>query len=279
MADDVVAMTATHVYGAPCQVEALQALADARGIPLVYDAAHGLGSLRRGRPIGSFGTAEVFSMSPTKVAVAGEGGLVTTGDAALAETLRVGRDYGNPGDYDCLFPGLNARMSELHAAVALESLVGLDDRIAHRNELVAAFTGATAGLPGLTFQHVDDGDVSTYKDLTLIVEPDEFGLTVPQLATALRAEGVDSRRYYSPPIHRQQAYKDHVGSRPLPVTERVAEQVLTLPLWSHMNEATVAALAETVVALHGHAAAIRDTVSSEKNTVVQVHGERLGGRP
>ena len=57
------------------------------------------------------------------------------------------------------------------------------------------------------------------------------------------------------------------------------EQVLTLPLWSHMNEATVAALAETVVALHGHAAAIRDTVSSEKNTVVQVHGERLGGRP
>ncbi len=255
-ADGAVAMTATHVYGAPCQVEALQQVADNRGIPVVYDAAHALGSSRRGRPVGSFGTAEVFSLSPTKVTVAGEGGLVTTADAALAEAVRIGRDYGNPGDYDCLFPGLNARMSELHAAVAVHSLAVLDARIARRNALVAKFKAGTEGLPGLTFQDIEPGDLSTCKDLTLVIEP-QFGLTADELAVALRAEGVDTRRYYHPPVHRQKAYAHLAGRRALPVTERVADQVLTLPLWSHMTAATVTTLAGTVARLHEHAATVR----------------------
>ena len=121
--EGAVAISATHVYGAPAQVEALQQLADSHAIPLVYDAAHGLGAVRNGVPIGNFGTAEVFSMSPTKVAVAGEGGLVVTRDDNLAESVRVGRDYGNSGDYDCRFPGLNARMSRTTccSCVALDS--------------------------------------------------------------------------------------------------------------------------------------------------------------
>jgi dTDP-4-amino-4,6-dideoxygalactose transaminase len=254
--DGAVAMTATHVYGTPCDTDRLQAIADAAGIPLVYDAAHALGSRRRGVPVGGFGTAEVFSLSPTKVTVAGEGGLVSTHDGGLAERLRYGRDYGNPGDYDCLFPGLNARMSELHAALAIVSLARLDTRIARRNELVAAFRAATLGLPGLRFPRLDDEDVSTYKDLTLIVDPDEFGLSVPELRTALRAEGVDTRRYYHPPIHRQQAYRDLPVHRPLPVTDRLAERVLTVPLWSHMTDEQVAALAGAVVRIGTNAPAV-----------------------
>jgi dTDP-4-amino-4,6-dideoxygalactose transaminase len=257
LVDGASAMTATHVYGTPCDVERLQQVADGAGIPLVYDAAHGLGSQRAGRPIGGFGTAEVFSLSPTKVMVAGEGGLVATNDAALAQTIRLGRDYGNPGDYDCLFPGLNARMSELHAAVALASLVGLDDRIAHRGALVAEFRRRTEGLPGLRFPELAAGDVSTYKDLTLIIEPDEFGLTVPELATALRAEGIDSRRYYFPPIHQQKAYAGLPRARELPVTDSIAERVLTPPLWSHMSVDDIGRVATAVVRIQQHAAAIR----------------------
>jgi dTDP-4-amino-4,6-dideoxygalactose transaminase len=170
-------------------------------------------------------------------------------------------------------------MSELHAAVAIESLNGLDERIAHRNTLVGTFTAITSGIPGLGFQEVGDGDVSTYKDLTLIVEPEGFGLSVPQLATALRAEGIDSRRYYWPPIHRQKAYADLGCNRPLPVTDRLATQVLTLPLWSHMTEQTVATLAQTVVELHEHAAAIRPAVSSDPLPEAAGRGTRLGGRP
>lgn len=99
-----VAMTATHVYGTPCRTERLHEVATRAGVPLVYDAAHGLGSVRQGTPVGNFGIAEVFSLSPTKVVVAGEGGLVATHDEELASRLRKARDYGNPGNYDCEFP-------------------------------------------------------------------------------------------------------------------------------------------------------------------------------
>jgi dTDP-4-amino-4,6-dideoxygalactose transaminase len=241
------ALMATHVYGTPCDVERLQEVADRAGVPLVYDAAHGLGSRRNGRPIGSFGTAEVFSLSPTKVVTGGEGGLIATHDEGLAEACRLGRDYGNPGDYNCLFAGLNARMSELHAAVALASLSAVEARVAKRGEMVRAFQAATSGLPGLRFPLVAAGDVSTYKDLTLIVEPAEFGLDPVQLAAALRAEGIDSRRYFYPPVHRQKAYAHLPRDRELPITDEVADRVLTVPLWSHLTEDVVRRVADAVV--------------------------------
>ncbi|WP_405014218.1 DegT/DnrJ/EryC1/StrS family aminotransferase [Kitasatospora sp. NBC_01539] len=257
-ADRPAALMATHVYGTPCQVERLQEVADAAGVPLVYDAAHGFGSARGGVPLGGFGLAEVFSMSPTKVAVAGEGGLVATRDAALAATLRTARDYGNPGDYDTLFPGLNARMSELHAAVGLASLAGLPERVAHRGALVAAFAAEVAGVPGLRLALPEPGDTSTFKDLTLIVDDAEaFGLDAAQLGRALKAEGVDSRRYFHPPVHRQRAYA-HLGqAEALPLTDRLAGSVLTVPLWSHMEEAAVRGVAGAVLKVQAHAGALR----------------------
>lgn len=254
--DGASALSATHVYGRPCEVEALEALAEDRGLPLVFDAAHALGSRRRGRPIGGFGTAEVFSLSPTKVAVAGEGGLVATSDAGLAETLRLGRDYGNPGDYNCQFPGLNARMSELHATVALASLVHLDERIARRGKLVAAFRHAADGVPGVGYQQVDEADLSTYKDLTLIVDPVEFGIDAAGLAVALRAEGIDSRHYYAPPIHRQKAYAHLPRERDLPTTDHLAERVITVPLYSHQPVTTVRAVADAMAKIQRHAPAV-----------------------
>lgn len=258
LADGASAITATHVYGAPCQVERLQAVADQAGIPLVYDAAHALGSRRKGVPVGRFGTAEVFSLSPTKVVVAGEGGLVATADAGLAEACRLGRDYGNAGDYDCRFPGLNARMSELHAAVALASLDGLDRRITHRGALVARFAAATAGVDGLSLARVDAGDVSTYKDLTVIVDPPAFGLSAAELARALGAEGIDTRRYYHPPIHLQKAYAGlWPQRRDLPATEELSSRVLTVPLWSHMTTGQIDGVASAVVRVHCHADAVR----------------------
>ena len=247
------AIMAVHLYGTPCAVESLQSQADAARIPLVYDAAHALGSRRRQRAIGGFGTAEVFSLSPTKVVVAGEGGLVATNDDGLAETVRIGRDYGNPGDYDCLFPGLNARMSELHATIGLASFRGLDARVSRRTELVERFRSTVRGLPGCTFPAVDPGDVSTFKDMTVLIDGGAFGLGAAALGVALRREGIDSRRYYHPPVHRQRAYTREPPRRPLPVTEDAAARVLCLPLWSHMRDEQLDRLAEAVMILHAHA--------------------------
>ncbi len=240
-----VAMTATHVYGTPCRTEALQELADRAGIPLVYDAAHGLGSVRQGTPIGGFGVAEVFSLSPTKVVVAGEGGLVATHDEEVARAMRLGRDYGNPGNYDCQFAGLNARMSEVHAATALHSLSLLDEALVRRHELVRLFWSELGEVAGVRGPVMEAGDVSTYKDLTVVVDESVTGISASALGRALAAEGIDSRHYYDPPIHRQRAYA-HLDHRPLPVTEGLARSVISPALWSHMSDHQVRGIARAV---------------------------------
>src|SRR5690606_17672923 len=135
-------------------------------------------------------------------------GIVAMRDGALAEQVRLGVDYGNPGDYDTRFAGLNARMSELHAAVGLESLRELDEHLAVRRDLAARYRAALAGIPGITPQAVDPEDASTYKDFTVVVDETVFGLDRDTVARALRAEGVDTRPYFYPAVHRQAAYAD-----------------------------------------------------------------------
>jgi dTDP-4-amino-4,6-dideoxygalactose transaminase len=257
------ALMATHVYGTPCEVERIDEVAAAAGIPVVYDAAHALGSRHRDRPVGGFGTAEVFSMSPTKVAPAGEGGLVATRSANVADRVRVARNYGNPGDYDCQVVGLNARMSELHAAVGLASLADLPRRVLRRNELVRVFVERVTGIAGIRVPTVDPRDISTYKDLTLVIDEQLFGLDVPALRAAMAAEGVDTRRYFFPPVHRQQAYTHLRTPYELPVTDAIAPRVLTLPLWTQMSDDTVWQLADLVIRCHESAEAVREVLAGD----------------
>lgn len=251
---DVSAILATHVFGAPCPIEAVEALGQRLEAPIVFDAAHGFGALRNGRPVGSFGTAEVFSLSPTKPVVAGEGGLVATDDEALAEVLRIGRDYGNPGDYDSRFAGINARMSELHAALGLESLATVEETTSVRQELAAAYGRALADVPGLALQRVADGDRSTYKDFTVAIKP-TFGLARDVVVKALSLEGIDTRCYFSPPVHRHQAYA-HLGPFDLPVTEEAAGQVISLPMFNSLPESSIARIADVIATLQANAAEV-----------------------
>lgn len=250
------AVLATHVFGAPCAAEQLAKIADHAGIPLVFDAAHAFGATRNGRPVGSFGAAEVFSLSPTKVLVAGEGGIVTTGDDALAEAVRMGRDYGNPGDYDSRFPGLNARLSEFHAAMALESLADLDEHLAERRRLAQRYRAGIAEVPGIRVQEVDHGDESTYKDFTVILDEERYGLSCQALVAALRAEGIDTRRYFSPPVHLHQAYASD-GQDSLPVTSDVARRVLSLPIYRSLGDEAVDRVVGVLAALHTRADELR----------------------
>jgi dTDP-4-amino-4,6-dideoxygalactose transaminase len=240
------AILATHIYGTPCDVEALQDVADERGLSLFFDAAHAFGSRHRGSMVGGFGEAEVFSLSPTKVLVAAEGGLITTDDDALAQRCRIGRDYGNPGDYDCLFVGLNARMSEVHAAIALASLEDLEERLEERGRLAARYREALADVPGISFPTVAEGDRSTYKDLTILVDRDDFGMDPDALAHTVSADGIETRRYYSPAVHAMQAYRRLAPVGQLPATEYAAARALSLPLWNGMGEERVDRVAEAV---------------------------------
>lgn len=224
------AILVTHVFGAPCSPAEVEAIGRRSGIPVVFDAAHGFGAMAGGRPVGGFGDAEVFSLTPTKPLVAGEGGLVCTNRDDVAEWARIGRDYGNPGDYNTLFVGLNARMSELHAAVALESLVDFDVHLARRRELAGAYRALLAQVPGTTCQVVTDGDLSTYKDFGFLVDAETFGMSRDDVVAVLDREGIDTRCYFSPPVHRQKAYAEHSAAE-LPVTDDIAGRIINLPIF------------------------------------------------
>jgi dTDP-4-amino-4,6-dideoxygalactose transaminase len=256
------AILATHLYGTPCDVEAFAEIARRNGIRLFFDAAHAFGSRRRGTPVGGFGDAEVFSLSPTKVLMAGEGGLIATNDEVLAERCRIGRDYGNPGDYDMRFIGLNARMSELHAAFALASLVELDERIDRRNDYAAWYREALSRVPGIDYPEIPAGDRSTIKDFTILVDPELFGLDAEALGRALAAVGIDTRRYYAPPVHEMQAYRGiGASSGDLVATEVAASRVLTLPLWSEMEGAEQRRIVEAIVRIRRFVTGRSDGVS------------------
>jgi FlaA1/EpsC-like NDP-sugar epimerase/dTDP-4-amino-4,6-dideoxygalactose transaminase len=253
---DASALLATHIFGAPCNPEGVVAVANARGVPVVFDAAHALGALTRGKPIGGFGVAEVFSLTPTKPLVAGEGGIVATNDAALAEIVRVGRDYGNPGDYNTRFPGLSARMSEFHAAIALLSLDTFDAALARRNEIAALYRAALSSIPGIRPQVVAGDDFSTYKDFAVIVDAEEYGVSRNLLVRALRSDGIDTRNYFDPPVHQQESYSA-LEHRALPVTDEVAEQVIALPMSTALEDDQIERVADVIASVHVYADAIR----------------------
>ncbi|MFM8496063.1 MAG: DegT/DnrJ/EryC1/StrS family aminotransferase [Planctomycetia bacterium] len=242
-----VAIAACHNFGNPCDIPALQALAAEYNLPLIIDAAHGFGASMHGRPVGAGATVQVFSLSPTKLLVAGEGGIVATDCDCLAHFVRLGREYGNDGSYDALFPGVNGRMPELSAAVALEGLKQLDEISARRNAVARAYREELRGLPGIGFTETLPGAVSSFKDFSITVDPTRFGMTRDGLRRVLASQGVETRAYYNPPCHRQTAFEHFYDrSRPLPVTEMLAARSLALPIGAHVDAAVVREVCDIV---------------------------------
>ncbi len=200
------AIVGVHQFGNPADIAALEAIAKRRGLKLVFDAAHGFGAKYQGVPVGPQGDAHVYSLSPTKLVVAAEGGIVATNSDELAEKVRRGREYGMGNGYDSLFAGINARMSEFHACLGRHSLALLERNASRRQEVVALFRRELDKLPGIGFQEVAAGNRCSYKDFSMTVDAAAFGLSRDELARALAAENIDTRKYYDPPVHRQTAY-------------------------------------------------------------------------
>ncbi|WP_208630180.1 DegT/DnrJ/EryC1/StrS family aminotransferase, partial [Amycolatopsis kentuckyensis] len=251
-----------HTFGVPSDADDLTKAAAARGAELIFDAAHGLGGrYRDGTRIGSKGLAEVFSLSPTKALSTGEGGLIATNDPDLAAELRLARNYGNPGDYDSRMIGLNARMTEFAAAIGLRNLPLLDATLNRRRRLAGRYAETLATLP-VRLQRVPDGATPVHKDFTVLITTEEFGLSRDQLAAALAAEGISTRTYFDPPLHRQLAYTEFPAR--LPVTEMITRKCLTLPLYSHMPFDLVDRVCEAIALAYAHRHEIAATMGDER---------------
>ena len=254
----VSAILAVDIGGNPSEKDALEEISKRHGIKLITDAAHAFGSVYKDKLVGGFGDAEVFSLSPTKLVVAGEGGLVTLSDPEVAEELKVARDYGNSGDYNCQFVGLNARMTEINAVIGMANMEQVSESVARRNEIAEAYRINLKHLPGLTWQTVAADNICAYKDISVLIEAVEFGMDRDLLGEALEAEGIGTRKYYSPPAHKQKAYGDKISiADKLINTERVSQNVLSLPVFSHMKNEDIDRVCQAVIKIYKY----RDEIS------------------
>ena len=248
---DTSAIVAVHNFGNPADLDALESLAERKGLKLICDAAHGFGAMYKGRPVGAQCDAHVFSLSPTKLVIAGEGGIVATNDDELATRVRIGREYGNSGRYDSAFAGINARLAEFNALMGVHSLRMLEPAARRRNEVASLYREALGVLPGIGFQQAREGNRNSYKDFSITVEAEAFGLTRDNLARALENENVDTRTYYDPPVHRQTAYSQFAPKcERLHNTDLLAAASLSLPIWSRMSDEIALSICEAVRRIH-----------------------------
>ena len=250
MSTKTAAILAVHLFGNPASIVELQTIASDASVPLVFDAAHAFGSDINDKRVGNFGVAEVFSFSPTKLLIAGEGGMISTRDAELARKLRAARNYGDSGNYDPESAGLNARMSEFHAALALRGLHSVDARIDRRNQVRLHYERRLRTIPGLSFQRIPPGNRSSCKDFGVLIDEAVFGKSRDWLFDALEKENIQARRYFWPPVDRQKLYRGLWDRRPLPVTESISDSILNLPIYSTLTDEIVDKVCDAVLRCH-----------------------------
>lgn len=247
---DVHAVILVHMYGLACDAPLFESMvrkAEARSghrIRLLFDAAHAFGSTRGGTRVGGGGDAEVFSTSVTKVMTSVEGGIVSSRDARLIERVKKLRNYGIAANYDAHFPGLNGKMSELHALVGIYNLARIDELLRARAERAATYAAEIGRHARARVMTGPPGAVHTYKDFTIQLEP-ALKSQRAWVIDALANQGIETRAYFYPPIHEQQFFKPF-ASRPLPVTEDLSRRVVTLPFFTTITDAEIRTVAAAV---------------------------------
>jgi dTDP-4-amino-4,6-dideoxygalactose transaminase len=227
------AIVPVHLYGNPADMTALMQFAAQHHLSVIEDCAQAHGARHAGQMIGTFGLAAAWSFYPTKnLGAFGDGGMVTTNDPALAEKLRLLREYGWAERYHSAIHGWNSRLDELQAAMLRVRLAHLEADNARRREIAARYrAGLPAALPSIT--HLP-GDLGV-EHLFVVQHPQREALRA-----RLKALGVGTAIQYPLACHEQSAYAGvSVGPGSLPVTERAAREVFSLPMYPELTEEEV----------------------------------------
>jgi dTDP-4-amino-4,6-dideoxygalactose transaminase len=240
-------IVATHVFGTPCDIDALDAIGRVRGIPVLYDAAHSFATTYRGCSVLSYGDASACSLHATKVFHTVEGGLLVTRDEVAREAAERMRNFGHV-DYTTFDGvGINAKASELHAAMGLCNLGHLDELLARRRAIYERYHEGLADL-------IEEGRVVPQSGRAEAVPNHSY---VPMLFEdagrrervheELEARDIHPRRYFSPALHEL----NYLGPPPsLPVVEDVAARILCLPTYHDMTDEQVDEIVSVIVAAH-----------------------------
>ncbi|HET7191556.1 MAG TPA: DegT/DnrJ/EryC1/StrS family aminotransferase [Pseudolabrys sp.] len=229
------AIIPVDLFGLPADHAAIAAAAQAGNLLILDDAAQGFGATYNNRRLGTFGHATATSFFPAKpLGCYGDGGAVITDDDAFAETLRSLRVHGQGSDkYDNVRIGLASRLDTIQAAILIEKLKIFPDEIDARNRIARRYSEALADIAIVPM--VPAGSVSVWAQYTIRVSGERRNA----IAAALKAEGIPTAIYYPIPLHRQQAYKNYpVGMGGVAVSERLASEVISLPMHAYLDAAT-----------------------------------------
>lgn len=241
------AIIVVHLYGQPADLDPILEIARRRGLKVLEDAAQAHGATYKGRPIGSHGDAVAWSFYPGKnLGALGDGGAVTTNDAGIAERIRKLRNYGSAVKYVNEEKGVNSRLDPIQAAVLRVKLPHLHAWNARRRAVAAAYLEGLQGLQGLTLPHVPANLVPAWH--LFVVETEQRDA----LQAHLLQQGVATLIHYPIPPHRQDAYAEEAQDMPaLPLAERKASQVLSLPIGPHLSQEDAARVVAGVRSFFG----------------------------
>jgi dTDP-4-amino-4,6-dideoxygalactose transaminase len=248
-----------HVWGRPCNIDALQGIADRHQLKLLFDAAHAFACSHRGKMIGGFGNAEVFSFHATKFFNSFEGGAIATNDAALAAKIRLMKNFGFSGYDNVIYVGTNGKMTEIAAAMGLCSLESLDEFIARNRSNYELYARELTGIPGVSLTRYDGSEKTNFQYVVLEVDAEQAGLSRDELIKVLHAENVLGRRYFYPGCHRMEPYRSffpHAGLL-LKETDRLANRVLSLPTGTAVSDDDIHTICDIIKTAVRHAPEVK----------------------
>lgn len=240
------AIAPVHLFGNPCDRTAVEAFAAKHDLKIVWDAAQAHGASFDGVDVGAWGDAASYSFYPSKNMFVGEGGMTCTNDPEVDKKLRLLRAHGVAGKYNHVTLGLNYRMTDVEAAIGREQLKRLDEMLAVRRRNADILNAGLGQVAGLTIQQTTPGGEHAWHQYCVLVDEAEFGCGRDELGERLKARDVASGVHYPRGLHQQPAYIELQGEQTLPVTERLAETILAIPVHHGMSEADAHAVVDAV---------------------------------
>ena len=249
--DETCAIVPVHVYGNLCDVDAIQRIADAHGLKVIYDAAHAFGVFRNGVSAATFGDAAMFSFHATKVFNTIEGGAVCFRDHALKELLDQWKNFGITGTESVEYVGGNAKMNEFCAAMGLCNLRHVDEEIEKRRRVAERYWERLEGVPGVRVFRPREGVRHNYAYLPVTFDAAAFGASRDDVYAALMACDIHPRKYFYPLVSDYACYAGRFDSSKTPVAARAADEVLTLPMYADLAPEDVDWICDVVLAARG----------------------------
>ncbi len=241
------AIVPVHVYGNICDTEAIENIAKAHGLKVIYDAAHTFGERLNGVGVGNFGDASVFSFHATKVYNSIEGGCVSYTDEKLGKTLYNLKNFGIKNSETVEAIGANAKMNEFQAAMGLCNLKYIDEAIRERKKIANRYIERLSDVQGIRTWLPQENVTHNYAYFPIVVEESIYGISRDDLYDALACNGIYTRKYFYPLVTQYDCYKELYSDVSSPIAEKTAQQVLTLPIYPDLSLDVVDIICDLIV--------------------------------